>query len=362
MNLHKCFIKVFSRVLIVGTVFFTAKPVAAQQNHFIVPVDFQAVNGTFEGTKVKVLKNGKPDFSLRGKAAMRLKLDFNVDYVLIFSKPGYITKSIEVITNAPAERISNPIEPYKIGVRLFKQYEGINIVIYDQPVAKIQFNKFKDEFDFDTDYSKSILSDLDKTEQQLNTKAAEERLSVSGMRNLIVADDKREQNNNLSNSGQMNQRSLIQKQETPLEKQSLIVDPLHQKKNMLTSYVEGDDANAKSNSTEGEDQPGMLNPGQGTDKAGDVLFSGQGEDTGIQISNNSGDEINNDALHVTGNASYFLKNWKEHGREITTVKVINGLIVAEYRKVNYDWGGIFYFKDQYFTISQNVFQWATGEK
>ena len=190
--------RIFSRILFIGAIFFAGKPAAAQQKHFVVPVDFMAVNGTFEESKVKVLKNGQPDFTLPGKASMKLKLDFNYDYTIIFSKPGYITKTVEIITNVPAERISRPVDPYMIGVRLFKQYEGINIVVYNQPVAKIQFDLFKDEFDYDTDYSKSILSELNKTEQQLNIKAEEERLSVSGMINSRVVEDNNEQNNNLS--------------------------------------------------------------------------------------------------------------------------------------------------------------------
>ena len=165
-------------------------------------------NGTLDQTVVKVMKEGHVISSSPGKANFKLKLDFDKNYLISFSKEGFITKSIAVNTQLPQERISKPVEPYKIGVKLFKQYEGINIVVYNQPVAKIHFNPMLDEFDYDTDYTKSILSKLNETEKQLEKKAAEERLTTTGTVAGSMMESTTKQNNNSSSSGRLQERNL----------------------------------------------------------------------------------------------------------------------------------------------------------
>lgn len=362
------------------------------QNKLVVPVEFMVENGNTNNTKVKIFKEGKLINSMPGKSAMKVNLNFNSSYLLCFSKDGYITKTVSFVTNIPADRIAKPMEPYKIGVKIFKQYEGVNIVVYNQPVAQIHFNTMSDEFDYDTDYSKSILSELNDAEKQLQNKAAEERMSAAGSLLSISTEKNKTAETNAPSSGRLMEHSLLNKAGEPTQKQSVIKDDLGLSdakiadKKIIPDYGKGSDAkpaidtqvgkdNRSTDLNKADDSPrGAIQPNDDIDKrnainaAGDVDLSntnripGHGFDNGDKIAADAGNDINNSALYISGNTTYFRNQWKEHGRSITTIKVINGFNTAEYRKVNYEWGGIFYFKDQYFTISQNVYQWATGEK
>ena len=119
-------------LLLIGLLFVHTASAA-----IIIPVQFVVVNGTYELSVVTVKKNGESVYTIPGEKNLRLRLELNSDYILAFSSPGYITKLIHINTNVPAERIKIGFDPYKIGVRLFKQYQGVNTVVYNQPVAFI---------------------------------------------------------------------------------------------------------------------------------------------------------------------------------------------------------------------------------
>jgi len=52
----------------------------------------------------------------------------------------------------------------------------------------------------------------------------------------------------------------------------------------------------------------------------------------------------------------------ERNRIITIVRVTKGKSTTAYRRVNYHWGGPFYFKNDISSISQEIFVFATGIK
>jgi hypothetical protein len=160
--------------LIISLMIFSYSSTLAAQS-LLVPVVLTIENGNYESSSVTVKKNGATVFSAPGQRNLKLKLEFNNDYILSFTKNGYITKLIHINTTMPDARIKAIVDPYKIGVRLFKQYEGVNLVIYNQPVAFIKYLSTEDELGYDVDYTKSILSELEKTEKELEAKAKEER-------------------------------------------------------------------------------------------------------------------------------------------------------------------------------------------
>ena len=356
-------------------------------------------NGTLDQTVVKVMKEGHVISSSPGKANFKLKLDFDKNYLISFSKEGFITKSIAVNTQLPQERISKPVEPYKIGVKLFKQYEGINIVVYNQPVAKIHFNPMLDEFDYDTDYTKSILSKLNETEKQLEKKAAEERLTTTGTVAGSMMESTTKQNNNSSSSGRLQERNLRKRTaDDGNQDQSFIQEPFNREVSQNIELSSGsnennsvplianesekqkqgyqlyndtpgaqntdgaDDSNEKISPTIDRETAGLVNLNTAIDAHIVSRIPSRDYDPGNLIHNDSGNDIYSDALHIAPNTTSYRTQWKEQGRTITVIKIVHGINTSEYRKVDYDWGGLYYFKDQYFTISQNVYHWATGEK
>ncbi len=140
---------------------------------------FKIDDGNSEGATITVSKNGSVVNTVAIKGSkFALDLEFNADYVLSFAKPGYITKKIAIDTHAPADMLAD-IEPVEFLLEIFKQYEGVNIVVFNQPVGMWRYMDELDGFGYDTDYTKSILSQIKEVEKQLAEKAKEEQTALA---------------------------------------------------------------------------------------------------------------------------------------------------------------------------------------
>ena len=387
------------RIRCMAVVFFiTGLSSYAQQKQLLVPVEFKMENGSTEESVVKVSSNGKVLYSIPGKSNFRLKLYFNKNYLISFSKQGFITKTIAIETHIPSERLEKQVHPYKIGVVLFKQYEGINIVVYNQPVAKIRFSSAIDEFDYDTDYTKSILSKMSETEQQLKQKAEEERLNARDGAANDLENAKNEKNyNTSSNSWFSGAASIKAPKPVSIQRNKIISEPVYKSKGNTLEEVSLADfkkdytpanetvQNPILNGDNNMESATALNKENGADENNTITSSGDSadrkmrshdqsmegrtipsfgsldSDPGSQINNGVGTEIYMETTGLEKKITFYRKRWEEKGRTITIIKMIKGLTTSEYRKVNYAWGGLYYFKGQNFTISPAVYHWATGE-
>ncbi len=165
--------------LVVFTLCFSPGSILAQ-NRLSTPIKLTITDGDYESVSV-VLKNNTTGESqtLPGIAKFELELKYNCDYVVSFSKPGYITKRISLNTTVPQSRSKQGFHPFPYEVILFKQYDGVNIVIFNQPVGKISYSRLIDDFDYDTDYTKQIQSALKAAEEEIRQKQKEqEKLSA----------------------------------------------------------------------------------------------------------------------------------------------------------------------------------------
>lgn len=98
-----------------------------------------------------------------------------------FEKDGFVAKKISFNTKAPAEAVPNGFTPFDFAVSLFKQYDDINLVVFNQPVGIIHYDSKLGDFDYDTDYTKSIQSQLEAVfvvEESRSRKSQQPRKSV----------------------------------------------------------------------------------------------------------------------------------------------------------------------------------------
>ncbi len=366
-----------------------------------LPVELSIENGDFKNCIVSISKNGVVLESISGKSFLRIKLDFNNTYLLAFSKPSYITKKIEVNTTVNPQRQLQLFEPYKIGVKLFKQYEGINTVVYNQPVAKIQFNSIIDDFDYDVDYTKSILSKLQNTEQELESRAIEERrlintgeLPADGFEIKSSSSERfaqfpkitRAKSLNGVNSSKVDTSYQIFPSEDPVETAILNggTDPSNSpavnegNDTPLVNGVNGSDEGKLTTSTaKGTDKmEGSLNTDAGQDgmrtlsgvdnydvKPNEMLESVADFSAINTVSPTAGDD--GGKLPEVTPESLTTKTKEltiEPNRTITTIKLNEGQNAVIYRKVLYNWGGLYYFKNLSYSISKDIFEIGTGEK
>jgi len=149
--------------------------VAAFGQTFTINGRLKIEGGGVDGAKVVVYKDGQKERTVSsGLSRFSLELDINANYVLSFEKDGFVAKKLAFNTHAPAEAAANGFTPFEYAVSLFKQYDDVNVVVFNQPVGMIRYEPTADDFDYDTDYTKSIQSQLEQIQQQVAVKQQEE--------------------------------------------------------------------------------------------------------------------------------------------------------------------------------------------
>ncbi len=149
------------------------------QGRFTVNGRMKIEGSDLSGARAVVYKNGVKERSITTNLnKFSLDLELNSNYVVSFEKEGYVAKKVSFNTKAPAEAIANGFTPFDFAVSLFKQYDDINIVVFNQPVGMIRYDDQTGDFDYDTDYTKSIQSQLQQVLAQVEIKQKEEAASA----------------------------------------------------------------------------------------------------------------------------------------------------------------------------------------
>ena len=144
------------------------------QTVFTINGKLKVEGGDLRGATIVIDKNGHKEKTIpAGNGVFSIPLLFNNQYQLSFEKEGCVTKKLSFDTHAPAEGIEDGYHEFDFTVSLFKQYDDVNIVVFNQPVGMIKYYEEIDDFDYDTDYTKSIRSRLQKALEQVE-KAKEE--------------------------------------------------------------------------------------------------------------------------------------------------------------------------------------------
>jgi hypothetical protein len=148
---------------------------AFAQNGFTIYGKLRVDGGSVDGCRVVVYRNGVKVHTVTDDLRkFSMPLDLNQNYILSFEKDGFVTKKLSFDTHAPASAVQGGLLPFDFVVSLFKQYDGVNTVVFNQPVGMIRYSAELGDFDYDTDYTKSIQSALKEVEDAVAKKKAEE--------------------------------------------------------------------------------------------------------------------------------------------------------------------------------------------
>ena len=146
------------------------------QGKFTVNGRLKVEGGDLNGARAVVYKDGVKERTITASLSkFTLDLALNANYVISFERDGYVAKKIAFNTQVPSDAIDNGFTPFDFAVALFKQYDDINIVVFNQPVGMIRFEPSVGDFDYDTDYTKSIQSQLQEVVAQVEKKQKEEQ-------------------------------------------------------------------------------------------------------------------------------------------------------------------------------------------
>ena len=98
------------------------------------------------------------EFTTDKKGKVDFKVPINKDFFIEFSKPGYVSKIIQVNTHMPPERKLAFIFPFEVNI--FKEVEGLDVSILKKPVAKVVYNLIEHQFDYDDGFTNQVNSKL----------------------------------------------------------------------------------------------------------------------------------------------------------------------------------------------------------
>lgn len=100
------------------------------------------------------------------------ELEFDYDYVLIFSKRGYVSKKVYVSTYVPADviKIDNRFPALKFDITLYPKVAGIDYSLFEDPISAILYDKSIDDFDYDKEYNEEMEARVNEIESQVREK------------------------------------------------------------------------------------------------------------------------------------------------------------------------------------------------
>ena len=131
------------------------------QNAFTINGRLKIDGGDLAGARLVIYKNGQKERTLaNGLNKFSFDLDIGHNYILSFEKDGFVSKKLSFNTKVPAEAASKQFTPFDFAVSLFKQYDDLNLIVFNQPVGVIRYEPAMGDLDYDTDYTKSIQAQL----------------------------------------------------------------------------------------------------------------------------------------------------------------------------------------------------------
>jgi hypothetical protein len=88
----------------------------------------------------------------------RFRLPLNRKLVMVISKKGYVSKIVELNSIVPPEK--KTVYVFIFDIDLFENIRGMDMHVLQKPVARVKFNRDKDNFEYDADYTNSVNASL----------------------------------------------------------------------------------------------------------------------------------------------------------------------------------------------------------
>jgi hypothetical protein len=131
---------------------------------------------TIEGNKPAAegaILVGKPGLSGGSRASIAadgtytIKLDFDKEYNITYTKKGYVSQVYQINTKVDKERIEETFINKEISVELFPMVDGVNVDLMKQPVAKIYYDELLYDFDEEEAYTASMKPQIEELKAKL---------------------------------------------------------------------------------------------------------------------------------------------------------------------------------------------------
>jgi hypothetical protein len=136
--------------------------VLAQTTLFTIKLKFDVEKGGLDNSLITITKNGAPYRTIDPtKGKYFIELELGAEYLMTFTKPEHISKSILVDTHVPKGREDSEFAKFVADVEL-KLQPPDQVVTYSQPVGRIKYDNAGGDFDFDHDYTSTAAEQVKK--------------------------------------------------------------------------------------------------------------------------------------------------------------------------------------------------------
>ena len=328
-------------------------PALSAQSRFTVNGRMKVESGDLSGAKVVVYRNGVKDRTItQDLAKFSMELDMQQDYILSFEKEGFVSKKIAFNTKVPAAAANNDFVPFDFAVSIFKQYDDVNIVVFNQPVGIIRYEQDAGDFEYDTDYTASIQSQLQEALAAVERKQKEEKeKEAAGAKMAAKAAAEARKAAEQASKAERAQAEAARREDQ--QKEAEARRSMEQAARAATdSRVAEPAAPAITPAPAAEQRPRPQPVPSGDAPRSNLAKANVGADERQHIRPTVREEAQPAAVGNGSDLPPFdeevVRNEElvvESNRVITVVKLERGGVVTEFRKVYHKWGGTFYFKN-----------------
>ena len=335
----------------------------AAQNTFTVNGRLKVEGSDLGGARMVIMKDGEKERTVTSDLGrFSLDLDIGHKYILEFQKDGFVTKKLLFNTNAPAQAAANGFTPFEFAVSLFKQYDDVNIVVFNQPVGIIRFEPGMDDFDYDTDYTKSIQSQLNAVMDEMAQREKDAAKNEKELAKLAAAEEK----------AQAKEQAQAEKERK--EAEALAAEEKRQAaetaERLKKEEAEKAAAQAKAEKeaqeppppvvAKVEEKPEPRRPAPtpvvsnaltakataGEDGRRSIAPNMESEESRMAAASTKTDEEEEPVVTVPVSEVTRYEDLQIEPGKVTTVIKLEGPAGAhEYKRIVHKWGGLFYFKD-----------------
>jgi len=309
-------------------------------------------NKNLGNVKIVVFKDDSKvtDYVTNAVGRFDMKLDLNQIYTLYVSKEGYITKILTVTTMVP-DSSQLPYEyQYKFNVILLEDFKGsAQMESLKKPAVKILFNEKFQDFDFDEVYNREVQAEMKllqesiqqrvevdnkaKIDSLIRGKIAADSLAKIKVKQDSIAKTKRDSIGMVTIQKEFRSQQYIQDSLDKVAQQRREALERHK----LDSIM---DARKKDSIAYSIKNPPVKSP---TD-----TLKKKPKDTSKPVVVDKQKPVSNlpkfeEKFYPEGITQ---ETYNEKGRVITRNVVKKNGVQISYVKIVYDWGGIFYFKDE----------------
>ena len=337
----------FAAFLFLFFLVFCTQFSTAQRNSLRIDGVVKKEKEKLDGVSITVYQNDRffAKTVTEGSGKFRFLLNYDFDYVIEFSKPGYVSKKVTVNTEGvPPEDQDFGHEYGGWELSLFTAEDGMDMTLFAKPFVKISYNADLKKFEHDVEYTKLVKEEFEQILEDFNNnkkmedkrKKEEARLKERDTRDSLkkLIKDK-EETSRLENEKIKKQK----KEEEAATKAKFKIEQEDKKKPIKAEGKLGkEEKNNNNNSLQKKNENKKITEEQFKTKEEFLQALAKQYPSGMT-----------EEVYMEGNV------------KITRRIVVEGNLGTEYKMTEHPWGGKFWFKNG-IPVNESIWNTETVKK